>query len=117
MRIEGVVLENEANSALFRLKIGNVFIPEPNLAIGRLQKAGNHVKGGGFAATGRAKEANELAIGNRDVQLVDRMGVGNAFLGVSRENLCQVFNANFHLDQAPLCRIPYDYRWFLPRPQ
>ena len=65
VRIKRIVLENEPDAALFRRKVGNVFVAEPDFARARLAEAGDHVESRRLAAAGRAEKRVKLPVRNR----------------------------------------------------
>lgn len=96
VRIQSVVLENEADAALFGGEVGDVFVAEPDFAFRGLLKAGDHVEGGGFAASRRPQQAKQRAVFDEYVKISDRGGVGDVLLGIPGESLRQVIDSDFH---------------------
>ena len=68
---ERVALEDEADVALLHRHVVDALAAHENLAIGRRFKAGNHAQHGGLAATGRAEQRDELAVGDGEAHVVD----------------------------------------------
>ena len=76
MRVQGVVLEDHRDIAVTRFLARDVASTDGDGAgVGRLQ-AGQGTQGGGFTATGRSDENEELAVDDLQVQVLDRGGVG-----------------------------------------
>ena len=96
MRVKRIVLEDKADTSLFRREVGDFLITEPDFAAGRLEKAGDHIKRRGFTAAGRAKEADQLAIRDGEVHILDGDGIVNVLLGITREDFRQVLDFDFH---------------------
>ena len=71
MREQGVVLEDRVHVALVRRQPGHVLALELDAAGGRLLEAADHPQGRGLAAAGRAEEAEELAVDDLEVDVVD----------------------------------------------
>ncbi len=73
--VQGVVLEDHRDVAVTRLFAGDVASTDGDDAgVGRFQ-TGQGTQGGGLTATGRSDEDEELAVGDLQVQVLDRGGV------------------------------------------
>lgn len=97
MRIQGIVLENHSYSPLFRRQGSHIPLPEKDLSAGWLQKSADHVESRGLAAPGRAEQADQFAIRDRKVQVID----GNDFFAFvfsspGGKDFCQMFQLDFH---------------------
>ena len=71
-REQRVALEDGVDVALVRRSAGNVHVVKQDPAGGRLLEPGDQPQRGGLPAAGRAEQGEELAAGNREVDLVDR---------------------------------------------
>ena len=80
VRIERVVLEDHRDvTVLRRLPVDDVFA-DPQLALGYVLEASDHPQRRRLAAAGRPDEDQELAVGDVEVELLDRLGpVGESF--------------------------------------
>ena len=72
VREQGVVLEDRVHVPLERRKPRHVLALELDQAAGRLLEPADHPERGRLAAAGRAEEAEELAVTDLEVDLVDR---------------------------------------------
>ena len=102
VRIKGVVLEDQSNASLLGREVGDFLVTEPDFAGSRLEKAGDHVEGRGLSATGGAKEADQLSVRNLEVEVVDGDGVADVLLRISREDLGEVLELDFHFSLSPI---------------
>ena len=93
VRVEGVVLEDEADPAVLRRDVGDFLLPEINMPPGRLMKSGDHVERRGLAASRGAEETDQLAVRNRKRHAVDR---GHVRALVAPEDLGELFDLDFH---------------------
>ena len=64
MRIQSVVLEHHRDIAVLRSDVVYELVADEELALGDLLKSRDHTKGGGFTATGRSDENDELLVLN-----------------------------------------------------
>ena len=87
--VQGVVLEHQTHPPLLRRQVGHVLVAEENLPGGGLLQAGDHIKGGAFAAARGPQQADELAVGNLKIEFVDRYRVRRALFPAG-ENFRQV---------------------------
>ena len=72
VRVERVVLEDHRDVAVLRRNVGDVAVADEDVAVVDLFEAGEHAQRGGLAAAGGADEDEELAVGDLEVELVDR---------------------------------------------
>ena len=66
MRIEGIILENQTDAALFGRQSGHIVFAEEDLARCRRFKPADEVEHGALAAAGGAEQADELPV--RDLE-------------------------------------------------
>src|SRR5206468_9104996 len=69
VRVERVVLEDHRDVTLLRRKIGHVAVANPDDAIGYALEPGHHSEHGGFPASRRADENEELAVGDLQAEI------------------------------------------------
>ena len=62
MRIQSVVLEHHRDIAVLRSYVVYELVADEELALGDFLKSRDHTKGGGFTATGRSDENDELLV-------------------------------------------------------
>ncbi len=86
MRVKRIVLEHEADASFLRGEVRDFLIAEPDFARGGGLKAGDHIKGRGFAAAGGAEQTDELTVGNNEAHVFDGNCVANAFFSVPGED-------------------------------
>ena len=72
VRVQRVVLEDHRDVAVLRRDVGDVAVADEDVALVDLFEAGEHAQRRGLAAAGGADEDEELAVGDLEVQLVDR---------------------------------------------
>ena len=72
VRVERVVLEHHRDVAVLRRNVGDVAVADEDVARVDLFEAGEHAQGGRLTAAGRADEHEELAVGDLEVDAVDR---------------------------------------------
>ncbi|MPM96706.1 hypothetical protein SDC9_143871 [bioreactor metagenome] len=80
VRVKRVVLKYQANAALFGGDVRNILIIKQDLALCNGQDPREHVEHRAFAAARRSQQAYELAILQRDAEVVHRRKV-TEFLG------------------------------------
>ena len=96
VRVERVILENQADAALFRRQLRHVLIVKVDLAAGHREDAGEHVQQRALAAARRAQQGNQLSILQRRAEFADRRHIGKA--------LCDMIEYNAHSRISPrLC--------------
>ena len=71
VRIEGVALEHHRDVAVARREVGHVPAADRHAARRDLLEPGDHPQQGRLAAAGRADENHELAVGDRQADVVD----------------------------------------------
>src|SRR5204862_322491 len=71
MREERIALEDHAEAALFRAQRIDALLVEPDAAPRRGQEAGEQVQRRGLAAAGRAEQCDELALPDRQRDVLD----------------------------------------------
>ena len=72
MRVERVVLKDHGDVALMRLEVGHGLGIEHDLAGRGPLEPGDAGERRALAAAGRAEQSQELAVGDPDVQAIDR---------------------------------------------
>ena len=72
VRVERVVLEDHRDVAVLGLELVDQALADPDLARRDLLEAGDHPQGRALAAARGADQHHELAIGDREVDAVDR---------------------------------------------
>ena len=72
VRVQRVVLEDHRDVAVLRRNVGDVAVADQDAAVVDLFEAGEHAQRGGLSATGGADEDEEFAVGDVEVELVDR---------------------------------------------
>ena len=70
MGIEGIVLKDHGDVAVFRLHVVHQLIADPQLTCGDLLQACDHTQRGGFAAAGRANQDNKFLVRDLQVELL-----------------------------------------------
>ena len=95
MRKQRVGLEHHRGAALDRRQADDVLAADQDLAGGRILVAGDHAQDRGLAAAGRPEQAAIGAVGNLQIDAVDR--VGDAVIALA--DACQ-------FDIAAPVRIP-----------
>ena len=90
VRVEGVVLEDHRDVAVLRRDVGDVAVADADRAAVDLLEAGEHPQAGRLPASGGADQDEELAVGDVEVQRVDRGpgGAGIAARGVVERDRC-----------------------------
>ena len=73
VRIERVGLEHHRDVAILRVDIGDVAIADQQLALARVDQAGDDVEQRGLAAAGGAEQHEEFAAFKRDVDALQRL--------------------------------------------
>jgi hypothetical protein len=96
VRVQGVVLEDHRDVAVFRRDIRHIALTDEDVAVVDLFEAGEHAQGGGFSAAGRADQNEEFAIGDLEVEVVD-CGAG----GTRVEAGCLVKGDGSHYSYSP----------------
>ena len=91
MRIEGVVLKYHAHAPVLRGKICDVLFAEKDSAVSWFFKSADHVQGGAFAATGRAKKSDQLSVWNFKIEIVHCSNRFPGFPPAGRKLLGEVF--------------------------
>ena len=71
VRIDRVVLEDEADLPPLRRDVGDILLAEVERAGTGLRKAGHEAERGRLAATRGADDGDELAVGDLEIQVVD----------------------------------------------
>ena len=71
VRKQRVALEHHAEPAVARLEVVDHAAVDPDLARGRILEAGDHAQRRGLAAAGGADEHDELAVLDREVDVLD----------------------------------------------
>ena len=89
MRVEGVVLEDHRDVAVFGGHVVDHPLADADLAVGDLLQAGDHAQRGRLAAAGRADQHHELLVPDVQVQVVDGGDFVIPFEDVLEGDLCQ----------------------------
>ena len=97
VRIERVILEDEADAALFRRHGRHILIVKVNFAAADGQNTRKHVEQGAFAAAGRAEQRNQFAIFQSCAEFADGGNVS--------KTLCDMIENNAHRSY-----LPYKYK-------
>src|SRR6476660_8313712 len=71
MRKQRIVLEHNAEAALFRQEIVDALIVEPDFTFGRRHKACNDAKRGGLTASARPEERHKLSTADLQRQVIE----------------------------------------------
>src|SRR5438093_171504 len=72
--VEGVVLEDHRNVAIFRGNLVDDLAADPDLAVGDVLEPGDHPQRAGLAAAGRADQNDELTVRNLQIERIDGLG-------------------------------------------
>ena len=72
VREEGVVLEDHRHVAVAGRQVGHVAVADATLPPVAVLQPGDRAQQGGLAAAGRAEQGEELAVGDRQVERVER---------------------------------------------
>ena len=89
VRPQGVALEHQVQTAVFRLLIEGLVGVDDRTAVDghgamlRLFKAGDNAQGGGFAAAGRAEQRHKIAVLDREVDIAQNMVFTVEFINVT----------------------------------
>ena len=105
MRIEGVILKDQADAALFGRQGGHVVTAEKDLARGRRFKPADEVEHGAFAAARGPEQADELPVRDLEGHVVDRNDLAFVFLVAAGKFLGEVLQYDFHTAYHLFCRI------------
>ena len=73
VRVQGVVLEHHRDVALSRRGVVHDPVADAQVPVGDVLEPGDHPQGRRLPAPGGADEHHELAVGHRQVELVDRL--------------------------------------------
>ena len=71
MGVQGVVLEHQADAPVLRREACHIVLSKEDLTGRWLFQAADQVQGGALAAAGGAQQADELAVRNFKVEVVD----------------------------------------------
>ena len=96
MRVERVVLKDEAHAAPLGRELGHVVVPEEDLSFGRRLQAADEVERGALAAAGGAEQADELAVGDLKGHVVDGDDLALVLFVAAGESFREVFQYDFH---------------------
>ena len=94
--VQGVVLENKTHTSVLRRQVGDIVVAEEDAAAGGLLQSGQKIQRSGFAATGGAQQADELAVGNLKGQIVNCDNLLGLFLVPARIFFRQTLQGDFH---------------------
>ena len=99
--VQCVVLEHQADATVFSRQLCNIVLTKEDLTAGGLLQAADHVQGRTLAAAGGAQQADQLAVGDLNVEVVDRHNLFAGLLVTAGEDLGQVLQYNFHKHILP----------------
>ena len=88
MRIKGIVLEDETDTAVSRFHIGHIAVIKPDLTARDRNNARKHIQNGGLTASGRAQKAGQFTGIQYGVEVFNRC----CFSKMLRE----IFKSYFH---------------------
>ena len=88
LRIERIVLEHHRDVPVLGLMRGNVAPGDEHLPRGDRLKARNHAQGGRFAAAGRSKQHNQLALFDIQIDAGDGDGFAVGFTQSPQADFC-----------------------------
>src|SRR5260370_40894562 len=80
-RHQGRLLKHEADFRLVTAMLLGFHAAPRNAAACWLAKPGDHPQGGGFAAAGRAKQGDEFAVPDGEIELIERQRATGKTLG------------------------------------
>ena len=100
VRIEGIVLEDQAHAPLLRRNPGHVLIAEENPSLRRNLQAADQVQRRALSASAGAQQAHQLPVRNLKVEVADRGYVLSLFRPGSK-SLGQMFQHYFHGVSSP----------------
>ena len=83
VRVQGVVLEDHCDIAVFRGNIVDQTVTDVHLAAGDLLQTGDHAQGGGLTAAGRTDENDKFLVGDLKAEI----GNSNNIAGVNFLNV------------------------------
>src|SRR2546430_1186692 len=72
--VEGVVLEDHRNVAIFRGNLVDDLAADPDLAVGDVLEPSDHAERAGLAAAGGADQDDELTVRNLQIERIDGLG-------------------------------------------
>ena len=81
MRIQRVVLEDHRDVTILRGDLVHDPVTDPDSSLADLLEPGDHAERRGLAAAGRADEDHELALADRELELIDGAGPVGVDLG------------------------------------
>ena len=87
VRVQGVVLEDHCDIAVFRGNIVDQTVTDVHLAAGDLLQTGDHAQGGGLTAAGRTDENDKFLVGDLKAEIGNSNNIaGVNFLNVTAAN-------------------------------
>ena len=89
MRVESIVLEDHADAPVLRRQIRDIFVAEEDLAAGGPLQAADQAQTCGFTAAGGTQKADQLAVGNFKIEIVDGNDVIALAVAVGKP-FCQI---------------------------
>ena len=90
MRVKGIILEDQADSPVFRRQIGNVVFAEKDFPARRFHQPADQVERCAFAAAGWAEQPDQLSVRYFETEVIDRSNVFPFFSVPVREFFCQM---------------------------
>ena len=103
VRIQGIILEHQADAALFGGQLGHVVLAKEYLARRRLLQAADHIQRGALAAAGGAQQADQLAIRNFKIEVIDRDHLVRGLFVAAGEDFRQILQDNFQWNTPFFC--------------
>ena len=100
VRIEGIVLKHQADTPVFRRKLGHIIVTEEYFPFCRRFKPADQVQGRTLPASRRAQKADQLSVGNLKIKMIDCDNYITFFLAAG-EYFCEVLKNHFHLVFLP----------------
>ena len=87
VRVQGVVLEDHRDVAVFRGNVVDQTVTDVHLTAGDLLQTGDHTQGGGLAAAGRTDENDKFLVGDLKAEIGNSNNIaGINFLDVTAAN-------------------------------
>ncbi len=80
MRIEGVILENHRNIAVFRVDVIDHLLTDENFSLAHIFQTCDHAQAGTLATAGRADQYEKLLIHDIKIDILDNLNVTEALV-------------------------------------
>ena len=91
------ILKNHSNSSFFRRKVRNIIFSKENLTACGLLQTAQKIQCRTFSASGGAKQADQLTVGELKGEVVDRHHLLARLLAARGEYLGEILQYNFHV--------------------